>query len=419
MYANQQWLEATEIPGDKSNYGIFTLLDDMTREQVRELIEQAASAESKTGSAAQKVGDLYESVLSVETRNDAGVRPLGDLLRLINGTRSKRDIAATLGSLAQAGVYGPLAAYVNVDAKDSDRYAVYVTQSGLTLPDRDYYIEDEARYVKLRDEVKIYFADMLAFLSVPNAASAADAIFEIETKIAQKQWTKTENRDPVKTYNKKSAAEMRALLGDSFKWRIFADNCGISAQSDFVVRQPSYMEAFGELFAETDLEDWKNYLRLRVIDNYASSLSEEIERRHFDFHSTAISGVTEQEPQWKRGVNVTGGALGELVGQLYVEKYFTPEAKQRMNELVENLKRAFAQRIESRDWMGEGTKKQALEKLSMFTTKIGYPDKWKDYTDLSIDSAVLAANLIAVGGVRARIATWRSWAARSIATNGT
>lgn len=172
LYANQQWLEATEIPGDKSNYGIFTLLDDMTREQVRELIEQAASTESKTGSAAQKVGDLYESALSVETRNDAGVRPLGDLLRLINGTRSKRDIAATLGSLAQAGVYGPLAAYVNVDAKDSDRYAVYVTQSGLTLPDRDYYIEDEARYVKLRDEVKIYFADMLAFLSVPNAASA-------------------------------------------------------------------------------------------------------------------------------------------------------------------------------------------------------------------------------------------------------
>jgi endothelin-converting enzyme/putative endopeptidase len=395
LHANQKWLKLTKIPADKSNYGIFTLLDDMTRAQVRELIEQAGSAESETGSAAQKVGDLYESVLNIQVRNQKGIKPLEDLLLLIDRVQSKRQIAATLGSLAQAGVYGPLAAYVNVDARNSDSYAVYVTQSGLTLPDRDYYIEDEPRYVELRDQVKTYFAEMLTFLSVPDATNAADAIFDIETKLAQHQWTKTENRDPVKTYNKNSTAEMKALLGDSFPWTVFADNGGIGGQADFVVRQPSYLEAFGGLFAETDLEDWQNYLRLRVIDNYASSLSDEIERRHFDFHSTAISGVTEQEPQWKRGVNVTSSALGELVGQLYVEKYFKPAAKQRMNELVENLKRAFVQRIETRDWMGEGTKKQALEKLSMFTTKIGYPDKWKDYADLSIVSPVLTTNLIA------------------------
>jgi endothelin-converting enzyme/putative endopeptidase len=187
---------------------------------------------------------------------------------------------------------------------------------------------------------------------------------------------------------------MRELVED-LAWRIFADTSGISGQEQFIVRQPSYLAAFAHLSAEFDLESWKNYLRLRVIDSYASSLSEPIERRHFDFHSTAISGVTEQEPLWKRGVNVTGSVLGELVGQLYVEKYFRPVAKQQMNELVENLKRAFAARIQTRDWMGEGTKKQALEKLSMFTTKIGYPDQWKDYSDLSIDSPVLAVNLIA------------------------
>lgn len=392
LHANARWLEATKIPSDKSNYGIFTLLDDMTRQQVRELIEQAASSNPETGSAAQKVGDLYQSVLNVDARNQAGVGPLKDLLLLISPSISKREISATIGSLAQAGVYGPFAAYVDVDARNSDSYTVYLTQTGLTLPDRDYYIEDEPRYVKLREEVKTYFADMLGYLSVADPASAAEAIFEIESKLAKSQWSKTENRDPEKTYNKKTKAGMSALLGDSFQWGAFADHCGISGQTEFVVRQPTYLKAFGEIFAETELEDWKNYLLLRVIDSYASNLSEEIERRHFEFHSTAISGVTEQEPQWKRGVNETSGALGELIGQLYVEKYFRPEAKRRMNELVENLKRAFAQRIETRDWMGKGTQKQALEKLSMFTTKIGYPDKWKDYSDLTIDSNVLAVN---------------------------
>jgi endothelin-converting enzyme/putative endopeptidase len=187
---------------------------------------------------------------------------------------------------------------------------------------------------------------------------------------------------------------MQAILGD-FPWAAFAKTAGLSKQKEFVVRQPSYLEALGKLLTEVDLETWKDYLRLQVIDSYSSSLTEELELRHFQFHSTAISGVTEQEPLWKRGVNVTSSVLGELVGQLYVEKYFQPAAKKRMNELVENLKKAFAERITTRDWMGKGTQKQALEKLSMFTTKIGYPDAWKDYTGLKIASPILATNLLA------------------------
>ena len=394
LYANQKWLETTEIPADKSNYGIFTVLDDKTRKQVRALIENAAATESETGSAAQKVGDLYQSVLDVEARNEAGIGPIQNLLVLINRVQTKRDLAAALGSLARAGISGPLVPYVNVDARDSDSYAVYITQAGLTMPDRDYYLEDEDRYVELREQLKLYLADMLTFLDIDDPSGAADAIFAIETKIAENHWTKTENRDPENTYNKKSTAEMGELL-DGFNWSAYADTTGISGQKDFVVRQPTYLDALGDLFAETELEDWKNYLRFRVINSYASSLSVDIERRHFDFHGTAISGVTEQEPQWKRGVNVTGSALGELVGQLYVDEYFKPEAKERMNELVENLKRAFVERIGTRDWMGEGTKKQALEKLSLFTTKIGYPDQWKDYSRLAVRSPVLATNLVA------------------------
>jgi endothelin-converting enzyme/putative endopeptidase len=235
---------------------------------------------------------------------------------------------------------------------------------------------------------------MLSELEVAGSVEAADSVYAIESQLAASQWSKTENRDPEKTYNKLTGEEV-ADLAAGFRWVEFAEAAGIAGREAYVVRQPSFVEGFGKLFAATDLEAWKNYLRFRVIDAYASSLSESIERRNFDFYSTAISGVTEQEELWKRGVNVTSGALGELVGQLYVQEYFTPAEKQRMNELVENLKRAFVRRIETRDWMGTGTKKQALEKLSMFTTKIGYPDEWKDYSKLLIESDVLASNLLA------------------------
>lgn len=393
-YANEKWLETTKIPADKSNYGIFTILDDTTRSQVRSLIESASASKSEQGSAAQKVGDLYQSVLNVDARNKAGIAPIQTLLKKIDAVETIQDLASVAGELSRSGIYGPVAAYVNNDAKDSDNYAVYVTQAGLTMPDRDYYLEDDDRYVELREKVKAYIADMLTFAGVDDPTSAAEVIFNIETAIAEAHWTKVENRDPVKTYNKTSSDEMETLFGD-FDWKLFAEQSGISDLTHFVVRQPSFFQTLGEQFGQAGVEDWKNYLRLRTMEGYASSLSEEIEKRAFDFHSTAIQGVTEQEPMWKRGVNVTGSVLGELVGQLYVEEHFKPAAKLRMNELVENLKRAFAKRIESRDWMGEGTKKQALEKLSMFTTKIGYPDKWKDYESLTIDSPILAENRIA------------------------
>ena len=394
QYANEKWLEQTKIPADKSNYGIFTILDDDTRQQVRTLIEAAAESESEAGTAAQKVGDLYQSVLNLEARNEAGIESIRHLLDQVDVVNSKPELVSVLGELSRSGIFGPIAAYINNDAKDSDSYAVYLTQSGLTMPDRDYYLEDDERYVTLREQVRTYIADMLTFVGVADPATAAEAIVQIETKIAEKHWTNTENRDPVKTYNKQSPEQMQTLLGE-FDWKTYADKSGIGQLSHYVVRQPSFFEAFGEQFAETELEDWKNYFRLRIIDTYASSLSEPIERRHFDFHATAISGVTEQEPIWKRGVNVTGATLGELVGQLYVETHFTPAAKDRMNELVHNLKQAFANRIETRDWMGAGTKTQAMEKLSKFTTKIGYPDKWKDYSSLSIQSPILATNQIA------------------------
>ena len=394
LYANETWLNDTEIPGDKSNYGIFTVLNDLTQEQVKKLIENAAKSESGEGSAAQKVGDLYNSVLNLEKRNAAGIDPIQPLLNLVDDLENAEKISAAMGSLAQNGIYGPLASYVSVDARKSDQYTVYVTQSGLTLPDRDYYLEDEERYVDLRGKLVQYVTEMLAFVDYPNAAEAGKNVLEIETRIAKSQWTKTENRDPVKTYNKKTPEEIAELMGD-FRWDAYVSETGFDSQKEFVVRQPSYFTELSKMLADVSPQQWKDYLTFQVIDSYASGLTEEIERKHFDFHKTAVSGISEQEPMWKRAVSTTGAVVGELVGQIYVENHFKPVAKNRMNELVENLKRAFEKRIGTRDWMGEGTKKQAREKLTMFTTKIGYPDQWKDYTKLKIVPGTLATNLIA------------------------
>ena len=394
QHANQKWLDETPIPADKSNYGIFTVLDDTTRGQVRELIEQAASQESAAGTPTQKVGDMYQSVLDTESRNAAGTAPITALLHHVEAMHTHEDLASSLGWLAQQGVYGPMAPYVGVDAKNSDQYIVYLTQSGLTLPDRDYYLEDEERYIELRKQLKSYITDMLATVGVANSEGAAQQVYEIEKAIAEIQWTKTENRDPEKTYNLNSDTELDQLV-TVFSTKSMIDAAGLSDQENFVVRQPSYFESVDDLLMQTTLEAWKNYLKFQIIDGYASSLTEDLEHRHFEFHGKAVSGTDEQQPMWKRAVDATGNVLGEVVGQLYVEKHFAPQAKARMNQLVDNLKTAFAQRIESRDWMGKGTQKQALQKLAKFTTKIGYPDKWKDYSNLTVTNESPATNMLA------------------------
>nr|WP_236696752.1 M13 family metallopeptidase [Rhodopirellula islandica] len=394
LHANEEWLENTPIPSDKSNYGIFTVLDDATRSQVRALIEQSAETKAEQGTPAQKVGDLYRSVLDLDQRNALGLKPIQPVLEIVDGLKSKDELGATIGQLSRVGVDAPLGAYISVDAKASDTYTVYLSQSGLTLPDRDYYLEDDPQYVSAREALQVYVQDMLQVLSVESADELAQQVVAIETELAKNQWTKTENRDPEKTYNKLTLAEVDETIA-GFDVPAMTHAIGLTDQDAFVVRQPSYLKSLGDLFADHSLEAWKAYLQFHAIDAYASALTADLERRHFEFHDKAISGIDEQQPMWKRAVDLTGSVLGEVVGQLYVEEHFAPEAKRRMNELVENLKRAFAERIESRDWMSEGTKKQALTKLGKFHTKIGYPDEWKDYSKLEITAESPATNLIA------------------------
>ncbi|MGV3483180.1 MAG: M13 family metallopeptidase [Planctomycetaceae bacterium] len=395
LYSNANWLETTEIPADKADYGIFTMLDDQTQEQVRELIESvAAKTDAEQGSAAQKVGDLYRSYIDLKRRNELGIEPIQALLDKVQGVDSIEALCRVMGHVHRFGVATPIGMYVSVDARNSDRYITYIDQSGLSLPDRDYYLVDEPQYVKLRGDLAVYAKDLLEAIGVKDAEELGKGIVLIETALAKRQWTKTENRDPVATYNLRSSGEVQTMVAP-FSWVSFRDAYKLSPEESVVVGQPSYFEALGEIVDQFSLEQWKAYQAFHVVDGYADHLSEALEKRHFDFHGTAISGIDEQRPLWKRAVGTTGSALGELVGQLYVEKHFSARAKERMNELVDNLKRAFAQRIETLEWMGEGTKKQALEKLSQFTTKIGYPDVWKSYEALSIGDESLAANLLA------------------------
>lgn len=392
-HVNRGWLEQVDIPSDRADYGTFSILQDRTQEQIRALIEAAAASEAEAGSDEQKVGDFYRSYTNLEARNAAGLAPLGELLAKVDEVESREQLAAAVGQLLAHGVAGPLVSYVSPDARDSDRYAVHFYQSGLSLPDRDYYLESDPRYYGLRAKLVEYVGDMLDAAGVKAPRVAAQQIFSLETELAEAHWTKVANRDPVATYNKVTPTELADLFGD-FPIEAFLTDAGIAGEEYYIVKQPSYLEALGEQLSERPLDVWKHYLKYRVIDTYASATSEALEKRHFDFHATAITGVEEQKPLWKRAVQATESSLGEVLGRLYVDAHFSPRAKERMEELVENLKTAFARRIEKLDWMSPGTKQQALEKLSKFNTKIGYPDRWKDYSKLTIAADDLVGNLI-------------------------
>ncbi|MEL7334782.1 MAG: M13 family metallopeptidase N-terminal domain-containing protein, partial [Planctomycetota bacterium] len=349
QYANEVWLKETKIPSDKSNYGIFTVLDDLTKEQVRSLIEAAATDENAAeGSAAQKVGDMYNSVMDTERRNAAGIKPIGPLLQRIASLRDRDQLGETLGYLSQHGVGQFFAAYVNVDKKNSDQYAVYLYQSGLTMPDRDYYLNNESRFETYRNELTVYIADLLQFIGDEGNDAAAEAVLNVEREIAEIHWTRTENRDPVRTYNKRTQAEVAEML-PALGFAEMAKTLGFHEQPTLIISQLSFFEKIDSLVEKTPLETIRAYLAFKVMDAYASELTEELEQRHFAFHGGVLSGVTEQQPLWKRAVDKTSGTVGELVGQLYVDKHFKPAAKNRMKQLVENLKTAFVGRINTRD----------------------------------------------------------------------
>jgi putative endopeptidase len=391
QYVNEGWLKNTPIPADQSNYGSFSVLDDQVKDAVRQLIEEAAASNPAAGSDAQKVGDFFKSYTNVELRNTLGLKPIQPLLDEVAAVGNTAQLSQTAAKLMRIGISGPLGLFVGQDAKKSDQYTVYVGQSGLTLPDRDYYLKDNPQFVKARGDLQLFIEDMLTTVGHTNAKKAAANVYKLENALALLQWDRVKNRDPEATYNKYSANDLEDLLS-SFPLDNYMSTLGVSQQTQFIVRQPDYFKSLNALVLAVPLETWKDYYSFRIMNAFAEDLSEPIEKRHFAFHATALSGVEEQKPLWRRGVEACNGILGEIVGKLYVEKHFPPEAKARMEQLVSNLKVAFAKRIDGLDWMSPATKLQARDKLSKFTTKIGYPNKWKDYSKLEIKPNDLVGN---------------------------
>ncbi|KJY95056.1 MULTISPECIES: M13 family metallopeptidase [Pseudoalteromonas] len=392
-HVNGKWLERTEIPGDKSNYGSFTALYDQSQAALKEVIEAAAkNSDAKAGSDEQKLGAFYTSYMNTDALEEKGITPLKPYLENIAAVSDKSELVSLMADIRIQGGTTPFAWYVNNDAKNSSQYALYVSQSGLGLPDRDYYLKDEEKFATIRDEYITYITDMLTKAGVEDAQQAAQDIVALESKLAKAQWSRVQSRDATKSYNKMTVAEASELTGE-FDFAQFLAQSDIDSK-EVIIRQPSYFEDFGSIFAETELDTWQDYLTFHFVSNYADELSKDFVDRKFAFYSTTLRGVEEQKPRWKKAVDSANAVLGEMLGKVYVKDNFPPEAKARMEELVENLIKGFDQAIDGLEWMSAETKVAAKEKLNKFTPKIGYPDKWKDYSALEIKADDLAGNFI-------------------------
>jgi len=398
-YVNGAWLNSSEIPGDKTSIGSFYDLRDEADDNVKVIIEElAATPNLKMGSDEQKVADLFRSFMDTDARNAAGITPIQPIFDSINSLKDKNELATFFGKNQKIGVGSPLAFYISVDAKDSTRYATHVWQSGLGLPDRDYYFNEADRFAALRKGYVAHIENMFNLAGLKDGKAAAETVVALETKLAGFHWTQVESRDSSKRYNKFDVADLNTVT-DKFNWNAFLEAQGVTAQKDLIINQPSFVKGFGETFAATSLEDWKTYLTFHTLSNFAGSLTTDLDEENFDFYSKQLSGRKEQRPMWKRGVAVVNGNLGEVIGKVYVGRHFVPEAKTRMTQLVENLRGAYGASIDELEWMSEPTKKAAHVKLASFDPKIGYPNKWKDYSALVIKSDDLVGNSMRSGVV--------------------
>ena len=395
-FVNGTWQKTTEMPADKSRYGSFEQLSDKSDAAIREIIDDAAAAtDAAPGSEIQKIRDYYSSYMDTVRIEELGAAPIQPVLARIEQVRSHADLPALLAELAWLGVGGPLGIFVGPDQKASTENTVYATQTGLGLPDREYYLKQDANFVELRKAYVAYIEQMLTLAGIDNAAAAAPRILDLETKIATIQWDRAKNRNRDLTYNKHTVAEFAALM-PSFDWNAYLQGAGLGAATEIIVRQPDYVKALGDVIAQTPIEDWKSYLEMRVIAGAASMLSSDFVNANFAFNGRTLRGIPEMEPRWKRGVSQTEGALGEAVGKLYVERHFTQAARTRMGELVDNLRAAFAAGIPELDWMSPATQAEARDKLDKFTVKIGFPSEWEDYSKLEIRAGDLAGNRMRV-----------------------
>jgi putative endopeptidase len=394
-FVNGGWLKRTTIPDDASSWGAFNELREGSRNALHAILEEAAKANAPAGSERRKVGDLYASFMDSARVEQRGIAPLAGELREIAKLTRAAQLPATFAHFARLGVGNLFGVGVGPDQKQSTVNIVTVNQAGLGMPDRDYYLRDDAKMAAVRQAYQGYVTRLLELAKQPDAAGAASRILALETAIARKQWDRARSRDRNATYNKMTVAQL-AALSPAYDWKGYLRAAGLGAATDVVVRQPDFIQAMDSIVKATPASTWREWMTYKLLDAYAGALPAAFGQARFEFRGKTLSGSPMQAVRWKRGVDEVGGALGEAVGKLYVERHFKPEAKARMDAMVRNLRKAYEVGIDSLAWMSPETKAQAKAKLAKFTVKIAYPDQWRDYSKVEIRRDDLFGNAVRV-----------------------
>ncbi|HKO14883.1 MAG TPA: M13 family metallopeptidase, partial [Gemmatimonadaceae bacterium] len=390
-FVNGSWLARTQIPEDASSWGAFNELTEKSREALHGLLEEAAHANAPAGTDRRKVGDLYASYMDSARIEQLGITPLRGRLRRIAALQTEAQLPAAFAQLARLGVQSPFWVSVGQDPKHSSVNIVQVSQSGLGMPDRDYYLRQDSKIAATRAAYTAYITQLLTLAQQPDPAEAATRILVLETRMAEPQWDRAKSRDRDLTYNRMSVDALAALT-PAYDWHAYLRTAGLGRATEVVVRQPDYVKALDAVFATTPASTWREYLTFKLLDSYANDLPAAYQQAHFAFRGRTLSGQQEMSARWKRAVQTTESMLGDATGKLYVERYFKPEAKARMDALVKNIIAAYRVGIDSLDWMSPETKRQAQDKLAHFTVKIGYPSTWRDYAKLVIRRDDLLGN---------------------------
>ena len=392
-YVNGTWTKTTKIPADKSSYGAFDLLYDQSQKDVKAIIENAAKSKNAEGSEEQKIGDYYASFMNRKDRDAKGITPIRADLKAIDAIANYTDLASYFGTCNRTGVTIPISIFVNQDSKNPNEYALTTWQSGIGLPEREYYTATDAKMTDIRKKYVTHIEKMLQLCNIANPAENAAKIMALETAIASSHMKKEDTRDVVKLYNKYNTADLKTLMPD-FDWAAMLKTAGMNKEKTIIISQVENTKNLNNIIKNTPLDTWKVYLKWGLISKNSNRLNTELDNQSFAFYSKTLYGVEQQQDDWKRGVGAVNGAMGEMVGKVYVEKHFSPEAKERMVTLVKNLLKAYTESIKKLDWMSADTKKQALAKVDKFMIKIGYPDTWRNYTTLKVAKNDLYGNAV-------------------------
>lgn len=394
-YANGGWKQRFPIPDEKSRFGSFDLLADTGEVQVKKLIDEIAAGKHQPGTIAQKIADFYNTGMDtakIETQGLTHVQPLFDL---VNSIQNTDELMTAVAKLHKTGIRPMFSIFSSADEKNSEMVVAYLFQGGLGMPDRDYYLKDDERSKEIQEAYLVHLQKMaeLAGAGTEESKQNATTIYALEKRLAEASMTKLELRDPHKIYNKMNVEQLRKL-SSGINWSSYFKQIGLENPGDFIVGQPEFAKELSKMLSEIPLNDWKIYLNWNILNSVEAYLPKAFVDQNFDFYGKTLSGQMAQRQRWKRVQGETNDALSEAIGQMYVKKYFPAESKTRMIALVENLRLALGERIRKVDWMSDETKAKGLEKLDAISVKIGYPDKWRDYTSLEVSNQSYLLNAL-------------------------